>query len=55
LIRHRNDRGVVLILDQRVVSKGYGRLFLNSLPPARRVTAPAEQIHQELKKFFTEK
>jgi len=52
LIRHRNDRGVVLILDQRVVSKGYGRLFLNSLPPARRVTAPALQIHQELQQFF---
>lgn len=52
LIRHRNDRGVVLILDQRVVSKGYGRLFLNSLPPARRITAPAVQVHQELQQFF---
>lgn len=52
LIRHRNDRGVVLILDQRVVSKGYGRLFLNSLPPARRITAPAAQVHDELQHFF---
>ncbi len=32
LIRHRNDRGVVLILDTRVVKKGYGRMFLRSLP-----------------------
>ncbi len=52
LIRHRNDRGVVLILDQRVVGKGYGRLFLNSLPPARRIAAPAAQVHQELRQFF---
>lgn len=52
LIRHRQDRGVVLILDQRVASKGYGRIFLNSLPPARRIMAPAEQIQQSLHHFF---
>jgi ATP-dependent DNA helicase DinG len=52
LIRHRNDRGVVLILDQRVVSKNYGKVFLNSLPPARRITAPAQQIHQEIHNFL---
>ncbi|MCD6527177.1 MAG: helicase [Desulfuromonas sp.] len=52
LIRHRQDRGVVLILDQRVASKGYGRIFLNSLPPARRIIAPAVQIQQALIDFF---
>jgi ATP-dependent DNA helicase DinG len=34
LIRHRNDRGVLAILDPRVRTKGYGRRFLASLPPA---------------------
>ena len=34
LIRHRQDRGVLSILDPRVLSKGYGRRFLTSLPPA---------------------
>ncbi|MEE2638526.1 MAG: ATP-dependent DNA helicase [Acidobacteriota bacterium] len=33
LIRHRQDRGVLSILDPRVVTKGYGRRFLASLPP----------------------
>ena len=33
LIRHRQDRGVLSILDPRVLTKGYGRRFLASLPP----------------------
>jgi DNA polymerase-3 subunit epsilon/ATP-dependent DNA helicase DinG len=33
LIRSSQDRGVVAILDRRVVSRAYGRAFLNSLPP----------------------
>ena len=34
LIRHRHDRGVLALLDPRVQTKGYGRRFLASLPPA---------------------
>ena len=34
LIRHRTDRGVLALLDPRVQTKGYGRRFLASLPPA---------------------
>jgi ATP-dependent DNA helicase DinG len=34
LIRHRKDRGVLAILDPRLKTKGYGRRFLQSLPPA---------------------
>jgi ATP-dependent DNA helicase DinG len=32
LIRTATDRGVVVILDQRIVSKSYGRMFTSSLP-----------------------
>ena len=32
LIRSRSDKGMIVILDRRVVTKGYGRLFLDSLP-----------------------
>ena len=32
LIRARTDRGVVAVLDRRIISKPYGRLFLKSLP-----------------------
>jgi ATP-dependent DNA helicase DinG len=37
LIRTQNDAGVVAVLDRRIVRRGYGRLLLASLPPARRV------------------
>ncbi len=32
LIRSRSDRGVLAILDNRIVRKPYGRIFLDSLP-----------------------
>ena len=54
LIRHRNDRGVILILDQRINNKTYGRMFLNSLPAARRIAAPAQQVQQEINNFFAQ-
>jgi ATP-dependent DNA helicase DinG len=41
LIRTRRDRGRVVILDPRVLTKPYGRVFLDSLPPCRRVVDSA--------------
>lgn len=32
LIRSKTDRGIIVVLDPRVVRKPYGRRFLNSLP-----------------------
>ena len=42
LIRSRSDTGVVVVLDPRVVSKPYGRKFLESLPvcPVETVRRP---------------
>jgi ATP-dependent DNA helicase DinG len=37
LIRSKTDRGIVAILDPRVLSKPYGRTFLNSLPDCPRI------------------
>jgi len=37
LIRSKDDRGIVAILDPRVLSKPYGRTFLNSLPDCPRI------------------
>jgi ATP-dependent DNA helicase DinG len=47
LIRHRDDRGVLAVLDPRLQTMGYGRRFLSSLPPAviTRDTA-------EIRRFF---
>ena len=36
LIRTRNDMGMVVILDPRMLTKGYGRSFLDALPDCRR-------------------
>ena len=33
LIRGREDRGVVVLGDPRLLTKGYGRVFIKSLPP----------------------
>ena len=37
LIRSRTDRGIVVILDSRVVTRRYGKWFLQALPPCRMV------------------
>jgi ATP-dependent DNA helicase DinG len=49
LIRHRQDRGVLSILDPRVRTKGYGRRFLASLPPA-----PVVHHLARLEAFFSD-
>jgi ATP-dependent DNA helicase DinG len=38
LIRHRSDRGVVAVLDRRLVERGYGRTLLSALPPCPQTT-----------------
>ena len=52
LIRQRTDRGVVLILDSRVVRRGYGRLFLHSLPNVPVLTKPQTELTEAIKDFF---
>jgi len=49
LIRHRQDRGVLAVLDPRLRSMGYGRRFLNSLPPA-----PVTSEIDDVARFFAE-
>jgi ATP-dependent DNA helicase DinG len=45
LIRSTLDRGVLSILDPRLITKSYGRLFLESLPPCR-TTRKIEEVAQ---------
>ncbi len=49
LLRTREDRGVMAILDTRLYTKGYGKTVLDALPPARRTTSIREVEH-----FFAE-
>jgi ATP-dependent DNA helicase DinG len=52
LIRHSEDRGVVAVLDSRLVLKRYGRLFLDSLPRCRVETGPLERMCGNVTDFF---
>jgi ATP-dependent DNA helicase DinG len=38
LIRSLNDRGLLVLLDNRILKKQYGRVFVQSLPPYRKTT-----------------
>ncbi|HKJ40415.1 MAG TPA: helicase C-terminal domain-containing protein, partial [Anaerolineales bacterium] len=52
LIRTASDRGVVGILDRRVLTKQYGRLFLESLPPCTARQGPAANLSREAGKWL---
>jgi ATP-dependent DNA helicase DinG len=42
LIRDEADRGVLMLCDPRLISRGYGRRILQSLPPMRFTRSAAE-------------
>jgi len=44
LIRTQMDRGIVLILDRRVLTKQYGRAFIESLPECTVHIGPMEDV-----------
>jgi len=52
LIRNSSDIGAVLILDSRVVRKGYGNMFIRSLPKCNVNKAPAAEILNGMKVFL---
>jgi ATP-dependent DNA helicase DinG len=49
LIRTRNDHGTVVCLDPRIVTKPYGKLFLESLPDCRRVETNSPILSPQLR------
>jgi len=52
LIRSRSDRGAVLILDDRIVTKRYGRYLRDSLPEAPLVKGAWSDVHRRLRAFY---
>jgi ATP-dependent DNA helicase DinG len=48
LIRTQRDTGLVVILDPRILTKNYGRVFLEALPPCRRFVdgLPDDKLHR---------
>jgi ATP-dependent DNA helicase DinG len=53
LIRSATDRGVVVIADPRIVTKGYGRGLLDGLPQARRRIGRWRDIVEDVRLFYS--
>ncbi len=49
LIRDVTDRGLLVVCDPRLLKKGYGRMFLNSMPPMARTREMAD-----VQRFFSD-
>jgi DNA polymerase-3 subunit epsilon/ATP-dependent DNA helicase DinG len=52
LIRTQSDRGVVAVFDKRVITKEYGRLFLDSLPECTRKKGSLAALPQAAAKWL---
>ncbi len=52
LVRSRTDRGAVLILDDRLVTRRYGRHLRESLPDAPLVKGPWADMQQRVRAFY---
>ncbi len=52
LIRHKWDRGCIICLDPRLVMKGYGKLFINSLPACEKAFMNGERLWPKIADFY---
>ena len=52
LIRTRDDRGAVVVLDRRIRSKAYGKWFLASIPPATTFQGSMRQVVGEVRRWL---
>lgn len=52
LIRRSTDRGAVVILDNRILGRDYGRTFLEILPPASRYVGPGRQVAERVEAWL---
>jgi ATP-dependent DNA helicase DinG len=53
LIRSRADRGAVVMLDRRLVTRFYGQVFVRSLPPCSIKQGPAARVGLEAEEWLT--
>jgi hypothetical protein len=49
---HRTDRGVVAVFDVRLLTKGYGEMFLQSLPGPTVRRGPLAQLPQAAERWL---
>ncbi len=55
LIRKKSDKGVIVILDKRIITKNYGRIFLRSLPDASVFISNRVEITEKLEGYLGNK
>ncbi len=53
LIRNQQDRGVVILLDSRLINSRYGSVFLNSMPVSSSIMKNEEDFILNLKNWFS--
>ncbi|NLY88153.1 MAG: hypothetical protein GX085_00800 [Firmicutes bacterium] len=52
LIRTKKDRGAVVILDQRICTRSYGRIFLSSIPGGKLLKLPAARLPEAVAEWL---
>jgi DNA polymerase-3 subunit epsilon/ATP-dependent DNA helicase DinG len=52
LIRGEEDRGVVIVLDQRILSRPYGRVFLESLPGCTVMKGSLRELPEAIQRWI---
>ncbi|GBR77108.1 DNA polymerase III subunit alpha, partial [Candidatus Termititenax persephonae] len=52
LIRCRQDRGIVAIIDERVWTKSYGKIFIRSIPECELLKAPQDETVRKAREWF---
>lgn len=55
LIRSADDWGSIIILDKRLLSKGYGKEFINSLPKQPIIRKPLDEVCKQLQNWMQNK
>ncbi|BDU50467.1 helicase C-terminal domain-containing protein [Haliovirga abyssi] len=55
LIRSKTDKGIITLLDNRILTKNYGKQFLKSLPKGRLIIKSREKIIKEEMGYYEDK
>lgn len=52
LMRQKNDRGCILVLDRRLLTRSYGKAFLGSVPECQTCFGSKQKMLDAMRKFY---
>ncbi|MCH9634080.1 MAG: ATP-dependent DNA helicase DinG [Chlamydiae bacterium] len=55
LIRNHQDFGCILCLDSRLLTKSYGKIFINSLPKCQSLFGSTQEVQDAIDNFFAKR